>query len=231
MKYVKHKQTQGNKMDIKDIIKNKATKKMIKDAALTHASAYAWEYIDEQIHSVVEESRQLDCHNNIESLCKNIQQLYNKRDQELGGNTYWPNSGKELAQAVRSFYEAMLKVCPNYLAQQFNTEQMEHSGTEDRGWYRVWSDLTGYRPYFCFGDAGRDGVMANVFYEQGCVSKNQYQKYRARLTLKMLTDSWGYGYMREDGSLNIAKFTKGIDAKWKDKLYDTRILNALKEEA
>jgi len=212
---------------------NKATKKMIEDAALTHAESYAWEYIDEQVHShyVTDGERQLDCHNNIESLCKNIQQLYNKRDQELGGNTHWPKGGQELSQAVRSFYDAMLKVCPTYMAHKFGIDDMGHGGTEDRGWYRVWSDLSGYRNYFCQGDSGRDAVMASIFYQQGCVSKNQYQKYRAKLTLKMLADSWNYGVMREDGSLDIPRLTKNIDDEWKDTLYDNKILNALKEEA
>ena len=74
---------------------NKPTKKMIEDAALTHAECYAWEYIDEQFEDA------LSTHNKIESLCKNIQQLYNKRDQELGGNTHWSIRGEDLAKTVR----------------------------------------------------------------------------------------------------------------------------------
>lgn len=201
----------------------KISKKKIAQAALSHAYCYATEYQDTILS---EKYGWVDQGNNITELCNNIKSLYTEHGSQFKHSSNWSNLGEKLANTVKSFYDAMLLVCPNHIALQWG-EDMDHSGTEDRGWYRVWSDLTGYQNYFCQGDWGRDSAMAKVFYDNGCITADQYNKYKTKFTLRMLLDSWGYGIMRDNGTIDKEKLLSMVSPNYKDKIFNNAILEAI----
>ena len=202
----------------------KISKKKIAEAAFSHAYNYAVEY---QNTMLSEKYGCVESGKNITELCKNIKSLYTKHDSQFIGSSNWLNCGEKLAHTVKSFYDAMLVVCPNHIASQDGEDSMDHEGTEDRGWYRVWSDLTGYEDYFCQGDWGRDSLMAKVFYDNGCITADQYNKYKTKFTLRMLTDSWGYGIMRDNGTIDKEKLLSMVSPEYKDKIFNNTILEAI----
>ena len=111
---------------------------------------------------------------------------------------------------VESFYQAMLKVCP------LLGKHPDHSGTEDRGWWRVYGAVKRKDGYFCDLDMGRDQWMAETFVKAGAFSQQEYDWYKTNLTLKMMTrDRW-----QTNGFPDVVK----IKAAWKEE-YHHRVLD------
>ena len=80
---------------------------------------------------------------------------------------------------VTAFFNAMLKI----------VDQLHYpiySGTECRGWYRVFESITGEREYFSEFDWARDVWMAETFVKAKVVTEEQFNSWRTRLTLQMI---------------------------------------------
>lgn len=170
-------------------------------AALSHARAYIFEQcqdvgLDPNSHELADIARDLDKLKTIKSV---VQYL----------NTLPFN-----IECV-PFYQAMLKVVPHIA-------YPEHSGTECRGWYRVWGSMVNETDYWSRFDMYRDIEMARDFYTHGAVTKAQWNRWMTRHTLKLAA------HMVDDtGVVNVAMIKKAFKPDWLARCVDVRVLAAL----
>jgi hypothetical protein len=128
---------------------------------------------------------------------------------------------KRIFPLIEEFYKAMKKVVPVL-------EYKAHSGTECRGWWRVFAGITGTSRYFCSFDLGRDAYMALTFYEQGAITQKQYNNHITNRTLSMLKSD---RFQNENGQPDYNKITEYFYPEYREKELDMRFVNVLKEVA
>jgi hypothetical protein len=127
--------------------------------------------------------------NTIDTYLEELRQRLQQPDTDALLKQHYPKFSTEAyLTAVRSFYEAMLKVCAHI--EQVWKEDSYHAGTDDRNWYRVWWEITGYhngeyKGYFSGGDSARDQRYANVFADTGACTQQQYERYQRRFNTAM----------------------------------------------
>jgi len=90
---------------------------------------------------------------------------------------------EEWHKLLTTFTEDMTKVTK--LRKDRGDEYLTHSGTECRGWYRVWQtfaltkDMPGHQllnpGYFCQFDLGRDADMLLAFRDAGVIQQDHYK--------------------------------------------------------
>lgn len=120
---------------------------------------------------------------------------------------------------VESFYQAMLKVCPLLAKDSY----AGHTGTEDRGWFRVFGSVKRKDGYFCDMDLGRDQWMAETFLKAGVFSQQEYNWYKTNLTLKMMTrDRW-----QTNGFPDAVKILGHWKEDARDRILDMRLISML----
>jgi len=125
----------------------------------------------------------------IDQYLQRLQQRLQQPDADGLLKKHYPEfSTAAYITAVRSFYQAMLKVCEHI--EQVWKEDSYHTGTDDRNWYRVWWEITGYyngeyKGYFSGGDSARDQRYASVFADTGACTQQQYERYQRRFNTAM----------------------------------------------
>ena len=93
---------------------------------------------------------------------------------------------------VNGFYVAMKKTIPFLIDMGFGFDNgkdaptREHSGTECRGWYRVYGAIKLNTKYFADWELGRDQFMAQLFYKAGAITTEEYDVYKTSITLNMM---------------------------------------------
>jgi hypothetical protein len=124
-----------------------------------------------------------------------------------------------LLPRVELFYNAMKKVIPAI-------EYKDHAGTEDRGWWRVFDEITGTESYFCSGDLGRDAWMALQFYKQGAITQLEYNNHITQRTLRILNCKSFFNHIGQPDYGKIIGYWK---PEFVEKELDMRFVNVLKE--
>jgi hypothetical protein len=122
---------------------------------------------------------------------------------------------------VMEFYAAMVKVCAMRLAR--GAEFVDHSGTECRGWYRVWGAIKQHTNYFCQYDLGRDQGMATAFYEAGAISDEEFNAYRTQMTVHMM----GAKRFQTNGFPDPAKIRGYWREEYQEQVLDQRLIKML----
>ena len=118
---------------------------------------------------------------------------------------------------IEAFYNAMKKVVPII-------KYKDHGGTEDRGWWRVFGEITGIDPYFCSYDLGRDMMMAKQFRDAGAITAEQYQNHVTKRTLAMMRS----GLFQTDGQPDADKIINYVKEEYRtSEFYDMRFINAI----
>jgi hypothetical protein len=172
-------------------------------AALSHAIAYAYEEMEDFYNTTGKENN-YDDFNDVTSL-KELIRAIDAADFE---------GRKGQHENIEAFYKAMFKVVPHI-------DYPEHSGTECRGWYRVWAAATGLTGYFCEFDFGRDVSMLYDLFEHGAITEAQYVKQRAKNTL-----SFAKSIVDDNGSIDTTKMKDYFLEDWVKKCLDVRLLYA-----
>ena len=126
---------------------------------------------------------------------------------------------ERLLPRVELFYNAMKKVIPAI-------EYKDHAGTEDRGWWRVFDEITGTESYFCSGDLGRDAWMALQFYKQGAITQLEYNNHITQRTLRILNCKSFFNHIGQPDYGKIIGYWK---PEFVEKELDMRFVNVLKE--
>lgn len=117
-------------------------------------------------------------------------------------------------ELVSEFYKAMLKVVDHL-------DYPEYSGTECRGWYRVWGAITQNTDYYCNFDLGRDVGMLITFFEYGTITEEQFNTHRAKNTLRQAMNTMVNGIPDTD------KILKYWRPEYREKAVDLKMLAAL----
>ena len=128
---------------------------------------------------------------------------------------------KSIIPLIKDFYKAMVKVVPVL-------EYKDHSGTECRGWWRVFEAINGTSKYFCSFDLGRDAYMAQQFYEQGAITQQQYKNHITNRTFSILSSN---RFQNEAGQPDYNKIVDYWKEDYVEKELDMRFVNVLKEAA
>jgi len=98
---------------------------------------------------------------------------------------------------IEGFYKAMVKTVSGL-------DYPEHSGTECRGWWRVFDEIKQTQGYFCDSDWGRDSYMAREFFKTKAITEQEYNRYVTRFTMNMIKS---YA-IDSDGVIDINKLPK-----------------------
>ena len=159
--------------------------------AMDHTESCAGEYLPESAdlwgimdYAVMSRFAGKPLAEDIDTYLEELRQRLQQPDAESLLKQHYPKFSTEAyLTAVRSFYEAMLKVCP-HIEQEWK-EDSYHAGTDDRNWYRVWWEITGYdngehKGYFCPYDTARDQQYAKTFLDTGACTQKQYNRYQRR---------------------------------------------------
>lgn len=128
---------------------------------------------------------------------------------------------QRLFPLIEKFYNAMKKVVPNL-------EYKEHSGTECRGWWRVFGEISGSAPYFCSFDLGRDIGMAIDFRNAGAITQQQYNNHVTKRTLQMLGSKRFQTNGQPDANLVLGYLKPEYQT---NEYFDMRFINCLEETA
>ena len=182
--------------------------------ALSHANAYLYDELwnnDDRLKSSFEHWEKAI------AKAKSIKELV-ALEKSLH-DVLWQNH----TPTVYDFYQAMLKVTPFRIAEDKKQGEVndiswyEHSGTECRGWFRVWASIKRKSGYFCRWDLGRDQWMAEAFWRSGCWTDKEWADYKTYITMKQ--------YIHEDFDIDKVK------AYWKpeciSKVLDMRLVDVL----
>lgn len=215
--------------------------------ALTHVKAYIFEIIQHESDAMLWMSPdyKAKCQKHLDTM---KQKGYSVEDLEIasfvceqigGAETFaelkkiltglygrGPNSPERcytqsIIPLITDFYKAMLKVVPVI-------ECKEHSGTECRGWWRVFETIKGTSNYFCSFDLGRDAWMAQQFYEQGAITQQQYKNHITKRTFDILSSD---RFHNEAGQPDYNKIVDYWKEDYVEKALDMRFVNVLKEAA
>jgi hypothetical protein len=206
------------------------SKKMsIAQQAFTHAIAYAWEHASDRKFNTgdlvkkPEGGYKMINIDPIFGLIDNAQNI-----QDLTRVLSNPEYKKMLNFGdfdLKGFYEAMKKTIPILLDDQNPT--WEHSGTECRGWYRVYGEIKNIKGYFSSFDLGRDQWMAESFYKAGAITKLEWANYLTNVTLNMSSSP---RFMTE-GRYDTKKMREYWRPESIDRCMDVRLLEALESVA
>ncbi len=128
---------------------------------------------------------------------------------------------QKLFPLIEKFYNAMKKVVPNL-------EYKDHGGTECRGWWRVFGEISGSAPYFCSYDLGRDIGMAIDFRNAGAITQQQYNNHVTKRTLKMLGSKRFQTNGQPDANLVLGYLKPEYQT---NEYFDMRFINCLELEA
>jgi len=233
-------------------------KKTIKQYALTHAQAYAYELAQELFHqstnafsdNIKKEATKLakSGHWPTEAPCdltyahalttltdtaKNITELTHAFACGCNKSDNWPIRIQEFTDRLQNFYDAMVLVIDETHRNASKHEEggyqgvTEHSGTECRGWWRVFESING-EPYFSDFDLGRDMSMAEDFYDAGAITEQEYRAHIVRRTLKMMANS---RFSNDNGLPDYNALTSYLKPEYNEKYLDMNLINAIKEVA
>lgn len=174
----------------------------IKQDALSHAQAYITDedWRDDRLQLAVNKT-------------KTIQEL-------LAVQKQFP---KTQHYDIQGFYKAMLKVCP-YLRRKWG--HAEHTGTECRGWFRVYSAIKENSGYFCNFDLGRDQWMATTFLMVGAITEQDFARYKTLLTLKQAVS-----VVQADGTIDVSKMRDYWQEDAHDQVFNMPLLRAIESVA
>jgi len=131
--------------------------------------------------------------------------------------------------SIQNFYDAMLCVIDyeNNVCKDIEYPTQDHTGTEDRGWWRVLDSINA-GSYFCAWDLGRDMAMAETFYKSGAITKLKYNAHIVRRTLKMMSNG---RFVNDKGLPDYNALTTFLKPEYNEKYLDMNLINAIKEVA
>ena len=199
--------------------------------ALTHARAYAYEHAKDT--GYITDDYDFDDNNkfvrtrtaepifDIIDHCKTIKELNHLLKTYVGirikrTDVFTASSGAD----VNGFYQAMKKTIPLLLNEKNKT--WEHSGTECRGWYRVWGSIKRYKSYFCSFDVGRDQWMAESFYKAGAITEFEYNRYKTNMTLRLMINN-----VDENGYPDVKEIRNLWKKECQEEVLDMRLIRML----
>ena len=204
--------------------------------ALTHAQAYAYEhaqdigYIQED-HEFNDAGKYVKIRDaepiyNLIHKTKTIAELNRLLATYVGEkikrtDMFTPIRGAD----IKGFYLAMKKTIPTLIEEGITS--WEHSGTECRGWYRVFGAIKKYKSYYCRMDMPRDQWMAESFYKAGAITLEEYAAYRTSMTLDMMNNDM----FKTNGFPDAVKMRDYWRADAIDRCIDMRLLQALESVA
>ena len=210
--------------------------------AMTHVQAYVFEiiqyernidsYFSEEFKKLVEaklDQLKLDPYFSsdlayaeiVENSIKNAKTI--SQVKSLLSGLFKEHYANRIVPRVDAFYKAMLKTV-------VLLEYKDHSGTECRGWWRVFDEITGKENYFCSFDLGRDMMMAIKLRDAGAITKQQYLNHITKRTLAMFRS----GIFQTDGQPDTVKVLEYVKPEYRtSEFFDMRFINAvdLKETA
>jgi hypothetical protein len=212
--------------------------------AMTHVQAYVFEiiqyerdidcYFSEEFEKLVEaevaQIKARNCHyfssdlayaEIVENSIKNAKTI--SQVKSLLAGAFKEHYANRIVPRVDAFYKAMLKTVPSL-------EYKDHGGTECRGWWRVFDEITGTENYFCSFDLGRDMMMAIKLRDAGAITKQQYLNHITKRTLAMFRSEM----FQTDGQPDAVKVLEYVKPEYRTSdFFDMRFINAidLKEAA
>lgn len=180
-------------------------------AALTHAKAYVYDrarsHYEDEAEAINEALDQINTARELKEYMTTgrvgeyyISHMY----------SYWP---------VMDFYKAMVKVVPTLK----DTGSPEHTGTEDRGWWRVFGAIRMRDGYFCEMDLGRDQWMAETFYKVGAITAEEYAAYKTSMTLNMM----GKQRFQTNNFPDVTKILGYWKKDYQEQVLDMRLIRML----
>lgn len=128
---------------------------------------------------------------------------------------------QRLFPLIEKFYNAMKKVVPNL-------EYKSHGGTECRGWWRVFGEISGHDSYYCSYDLGRDIGMAIDFRNAGAITQQQYNNHVTKRTLNMLGSNRFQTNGQPDANLVLGYLKPEYQT---NEYFDMRFVNCVGETA
>ena len=208
--------------------------KTIAQHALTHVKAYVFEIIEEQEYALKwmnpeyqeayegDKNDMLDVAFYVEKCIIDaktfveVKKILTKMYGD-GQNASERCYTKRIFPRIEAFYNAMKKVVPTM-------KYKSHSGTEDRGYWRVFDEITNVQSYFCSGDLGRDMLMAKLFRDVNAITEQQYQNHVTKRTLAMMRVS----YFQTDGQPDANLIVGYLKPEYRtDEFFDFRFINAI----
>lgn len=179
----------------------------IRSDALSHVKSYMYEYLYYTLNRSIDEAVE------IAYSCKTLKDFENLKKSNTRYNRCDPVA----------FYRAMV-VTIKY-AWPYGDDFKEHSGTECRGWHRVWSYLNDGDMYFSDMDLGRDVAMAESFHKAGAITDEQFEAYKTFITLSMARTK---RFQKENGQPDPNLILAYWVPEYVDVIMDMRIIDALR---
>lgn len=233
-------------------------KKTIKQYALTHAQAYAYELAQELYnqstnafsdnikkeatklakngHWPDEPASDLDYATALTTLtdtAKNISELTHAFACGCTKEDNWQRRIQEFSDRLQNFYDAMVLVIDHSHKDTSKHEEDGYQGVTEHGGTecRGWwrvFESINGEPYFSAFDLGRDIGMAEEFYEAGAITEAQYSAHITRRTLKMMSNS---RFCNDRGLPCYNALTGFIKPEYHDVYLNMNLVNSVKEVA
>jgi hypothetical protein len=233
-------------------------KKTIKQYALTHAQAYAFELAQELFEQTTnafsenikkeatklakngfwpdEPASDLDYATAIIRLtdtAKNINELTHAFACGCNKDDNWQWRIQEFTDRLQNFYDAMVKVIEHSHKDTSKHEEGGYQGVTEHGGTECrgwWRVFESIHglPYFSAFDLGRDMGMAEEFYDAGAITEAQYRAHVTRRTLKMMSSR---EFCNEQGLPCYKTLTSYLKSEYIDLYIDMNLVNAVKEVA
>ena len=233
-------------------------KKEIKQYALTHAQAYAYELAQELYnqstnafsdnikkeateiakngHWPLEAASDLDYAHALTTLtdtATNISELTHAFACGCNKEDNWQLRIQEFTDRLQNFYNAMVLVIDHSHKDTSKHEEGGYQGVTDHGGTecRGWwrvFESINGESYFSAFDLGRDMGMAEEFYDAGAITEAQYRAHVTRRTLKMMASR---SFCNEQGLPCYKSLTSYLKSEYIELYLDMNLVNAVKEVA
>jgi hypothetical protein len=233
-------------------------RKTIKQYALTHAQAYAFELAQELFNQTTkafsdnikkeatklakngywpdEPASDLDYARALTTLtdtAKNIDELTHAFACGCNKDDNWQLRIQEFTDRLQNFYDAMVKVIEHSHKDTSKHEEGGYQGVTEHGGTecRGWwrvFDAIKGDNYFSAFDLGRDMGMAEEFYDAGAITEAQYRAHIVRRTLKMMANK---RFVNEKGLPDYEALTTYLKPEYNDVYLDMNLVNAVKDVA